>query len=79
MPYVQDKNFGDTVYSIRSDEQQIQAEIYKNGPVEGAFTVYADFLLYSSGVYKHISGSSLGGHGMYCFFPFSFYLNLCFI
>lgn len=37
----------------------------KNGPVEGAFTVYADFLLYSSGVYKRTSGSTLGGHGKY--------------
>lgn len=26
------------------------AEIYKNGPVEAAFTVYSDFLLYKSGV-----------------------------
>lgn len=27
------------------------AEIYKNGPVEGAFAVYEDFLMYKSG--KH--------------------------
>jgi hypothetical protein len=27
------------------------AEIYKNGPVEGAFTVFSDFLMYKSGVY----------------------------
>lgn len=25
------------------------AEIYKNGPVEGAFAVYSDFLMYKSG------------------------------
>ncbi|CAF4129098.1 unnamed protein product [Rotaria sp. Silwood2] len=62
IPYNQDKHFGASVYSIRSDEKQIQSEIYNNGPVEGAFTVYADFLLYSSGVYQHTSGSSLGGH-----------------
>lgn len=24
-------------------------ELYKNGPVEAAFTVYADFLLYKTG------------------------------
>ncbi|CAF2940095.1 unnamed protein product [Rotaria sp. Silwood2] len=64
IPYNQDKHFGASVYSIRSDEKQIQTEIYNNGPVEGAFTVYADFLLYSSGVYQHTSGSSLGGHAI---------------
>jgi cathepsin B len=36
-----------------------------NGPVEAAFTVYADFLTYKTGVYKHTSGSVLGGHGLY--------------
>lgn len=36
-------------YSVPSEEEQIQSEIYKNGPVEGAFTVYEDFVLYKSG------------------------------
>lgn len=40
---------GKTAYSVSADEHEIQAEIYKNGPVEGAFTVYEDFLLYKSG------------------------------
>lgn len=40
---------GKTSYSVPSDEQQIQYEIYKNGPVEGAFTVYDDFVLYKTG------------------------------
>ncbi|CAF1232417.1 unnamed protein product [Rotaria sordida] len=64
LPYTQDKHYGSSVYSIRSDEKQIQTELYKNGPVEGAFTVYSDFLLYSSGVYQHTSGSALGGHAI---------------
>jgi len=34
------------------------------GPVEGAFTVYEDFLTYKSGVYSHKSGSALGGHAI---------------
>lgn len=34
---------------MEADETEIQSEIYKNGPVEGAFTVYEDFLLYKSG------------------------------
>lgn len=29
-----------------------------------AFSVYEDFLSYKSGVYKHVSGSMLGGHAI---------------
>jgi len=36
----------------------------KHGPLSVAFTVYADFLSYKSGVYKHTSGSALGGHAV---------------
>ena len=53
-----------SAYSIRNDEEQIKAEIMKNGPVEGAFTVYADFPSYKSGVYQHTSGDELGGHAI---------------
>jgi hypothetical protein len=28
-----------------------------------AFSVYADFENYVSGIYHHVNGSSLGGHG----------------
>lgn len=38
-------------YSVPSSEKEIMAEIYKNGPVEAAFSVYSDFLMYKSGVY----------------------------
>ena len=41
---------GCSSYSVSSNEKEIMAEIYKNGPVEGAFSVYSDFLLYKSGV-----------------------------
>lgn len=40
---------GKTSYSVPSDEEQIQNEIYKNGPVEGAFEVYEDFVMYKTG------------------------------
>lgn len=40
---------GKTSYSVSSDEGDIKYEIYKNGPVEGAFTVYEDFVLYKTG------------------------------
>ena len=35
-----------------------------NGPVEAAFTVYADFPSYKSGVYQHVTGGQLGGHAI---------------
>ena len=35
-----------------------------NGPVQGGFTVYEDFMHYSGGVYKHTTGSMLGGHAI---------------
>lgn len=40
---------GKRTYSIPSQQEQIMTELYKNGPVEAAFSVYADFLLYKSG------------------------------
>ncbi|XP_037574727.2 cathepsin B, partial [Dermacentor silvarum] len=63
--YTEDKHFARKVYSIRSrDETQIKTEIYKNGPVEALFTVYADFLSYKSGVYQRHSEESVGGHAI---------------
>lgn len=35
-----------------------------NGPVEASFTVYEDFLSYTSGVYVHTSGAAVGGHAI---------------
>ena len=34
------------------------------GSVSAIFYVYADFPTYKSGVYKHTSGSALGGHAV---------------
>jgi cathepsin B len=34
----------------------MQNELYNNGPLEGAFTVYEDFFNYKSGVYYHKTG-----------------------
>ncbi|KAL3181424.1 hypothetical protein MRX96_036972 [Rhipicephalus microplus] len=62
--YSQDKHFGKKVYSISDDETQIRTEIFRNGPVEADFTVYADFLSYKSGVYQHHSDQLLGGHAV---------------
>jgi cathepsin B len=58
------KNQGKSSYSVSANVAKIQTEIMTNGPVEVAFSVYADFLTYKSGVYKHTSGSMLGGHAV---------------
>eukprot|EP01156_Anaeramoeba_ignava_P013961 Anaeramoba_ignava/a607900_9687.p1 GENE.a607900_9687~~a607900_9687.p1 ORF type:complete len:319 (-),score=62.17 a607900_9687:39-917(-) len=50
-------------YSV-SGITNIMNELYTNGPTEGAFEVYEDFMNYKSGVYRHISGSYLGGHAI---------------
>lgn len=52
--------------SVRQSQgvEQIKSEIYTNGPVEAAFTVYEDFFSYSSGVYHHVSGGIAGGHAI---------------
>ena len=42
----------------------IQQNILQYGPLEAAFSVYEDFISYKSGVYKHTSGSLLGGHAV---------------
>lgn len=47
--YDSDKYHGKHAYSVMSRPKQIQVEIMKNGPVEAAFTVYADFPSYKSG------------------------------
>jgi len=58
-----DKVHADSAYSVRG-EQQIMQELTENGPLYVAFTVYGDFPTYRSGVYKHTSGSYLGGHAV---------------
>ncbi|KAK7259071.1 hypothetical protein RIF29_24667 [Crotalaria pallida] len=58
------KHYSVSAYRVKSDPSDIMAEVYKNGPVEVAFTVYEDFAHYKSGVYKHITGSALGGHAV---------------
>ncbi|PIA60895.1 hypothetical protein AQUCO_00300424v1 [Aquilegia coerulea] len=58
------KHFSVSAYKVSSNVYDIMAEVYKNGPVEVAFTVYEDFAHYKSGVYKHITGGVMGGHAV---------------
>lgn len=53
---------GSIVEATTPDE--IKSEIYANGPMETAFTVYSDFMNYESGVYHHVSGTVEGGHAI---------------
>jgi len=53
---------GKSTYSVAPNK--IERELFENGPVEAAFTVFADFLTYKSGVYKHTAGEQLGGHAI---------------
>jgi cathepsin B len=47
-----------------ADVEKTKKIISEDGPVEGAFIVYRDFLTYKSGVYVHKTGEELGGHAI---------------
>lgn len=51
-------------YGFGGDVAAIQQDIMTYGTVSAAFTVYEDFLTYTSGVYYHQTGASLGGHAI---------------
>lgn len=61
--YSNDKRKAVSSYAIHGIEN-IKAELNDYGTVTAAFTVYEDFLNYSSGVYRHVSGKALGGHAI---------------
>ncbi|XP_012941537.1 cathepsin B [Aplysia californica] len=61
--YKADKHKAKEHYSVHGVEKIMQ-ELVSNGPVEGAFDVYSDFLSYKSGVYRHTTGSYEGGHAI---------------
>jgi cathepsin B len=50
--------------STYSNPASIQAAVMSSGPIEVAFTVYQDFMSYTSGVYIHTWGGVLGGHAV---------------
>ena len=62
--FEKDKTYGQKSYTVRKDEKEIMHELMTNGPAEAAFTVYADFVNYKSGVYQHVEGEVLGGHAV---------------
>lgn len=56
--YDKDKHFGKSSYSISRNQDHIRQEIFENGPVEGAFTVYEDFPNYKEGECRAVSAIS---------------------
>jgi len=64
--YMNDKVSTSNSYSVGNSRNldQIQTELMTNGPLEVSFTVYEDFMSYTSGVYYHTTGKSLGGHAI---------------
>jgi len=66
-PYTSDKKKFKSAYSVPANVASIQTEIMTYGSVELAMDVYADFESYKTGVYKHTTGSYLGGHAMKIF------------
>jgi len=62
--YNSDKHHATSSYAVDSTVSSIQQDIMQFGSVEAAYTVYSDFPSYKSGVYKHTSGSYLGGHAV---------------
>ncbi|XP_065210589.1 uncharacterized protein LOC135838760 [Planococcus citri] len=59
-----------TSYNVRDffglfNEYHIRYEIFRNGPVQAGFYVYADFFAYKSGIYYHQNNSRrFGGHAV---------------
>ncbi|KAG8223840.1 hypothetical protein J437_LFUL007861 [Ladona fulva] len=62
--YPADLHFGSSAYAVSPHADEIQKEIFTNGPVVAGFQVYEDFITYSHGVYMHITGRFLGDHAI---------------
>jgi cathepsin B len=56
--------YNSTAHKILTSISDIQLELMTNGPMHVGFTVYEDFMSYTTGIYKHVYGEALGGHGV---------------
>ena len=51
--------------STTKNKTDMEQEVFENGPITVAYTVYDDFLTYKSGVYTKSAGAkALGGHSV---------------
>lgn len=62
LDYNSDKHFGKSAYRLEGSD--LQAELFKNGPVQAAFTVYEDFQQYNGGIYEHKYGDKKADHSV---------------
>jgi len=58
------KKYKSTPYTTVKTIQAMKQEIYVNGPIEGSFGVYKDFMSYKSGVYIKKSDDHVGAHAI---------------
>ena len=49
---------------MMTEIDDIKLEISTNGPMMVGFTIYTDFMSYSNGIYKYITGSVDGAHAV---------------
>jgi len=61
--YDSDKKKAKSSYQVRG-VTNIQQELMDKGSMSVDFTVYEDFETYTSGIYQHKTGKSLGGHAV---------------
>lgn len=61
--YSTDKHKASSSYSVKGADN-MQKELMEKGTLSVSMTVYEDFETYSSGVYQHKTGKSLGGHAI---------------
>ena len=61
--FAKDKHFASSSYGIKGIEN-MQQELMEKGTLSVTMTVYEDFEAYTSGVYQHKTGKSLGGHAI---------------
>jgi len=63
MKWEDEKHFGKAIYYVNGDKD-IATELATKGPIEGSFYVYEDFMVYTSGIYHHVSGDLIGQHSV---------------
>ncbi|XP_066256181.1 cathepsin B-like [Euwallacea similis] len=63
LSYENSRTFGGEVRRF-ANEESVQLEIMRNGPVQAVMEVYEDFYNYKSGVYMKIRGQYVGKHAV---------------
>ena len=64
LPWAKDLHYASSAFSLPASVAAIQAEVMARGPLAVTMSIFADFVVYRGGVYRHASGAVLGGHAM---------------